>query len=121
MTGPGFKMTRPNDPCPCCSGKQWGRCCGEMLTQKADYVTFMRSKNGEPAYFIVANLRTNDIYTDEEGNVPVFITRAQALATAERGGLSRALGSVGLTEAKFKMFVSDMPNHYIVPGSTVLA
>lgn len=114
------KTTCATDPCPCKSGKTWGSCCGELLENKNNLVSFVRVRPGEPKYFVVSSAVGPELYTDEEGKTPVFLSRKQAAYCASKAPMPmRAV--IGIAEEKFGLFAIDVPNHYIVPASEAVA
>lgn len=106
------------DPCLCNSGKTWGKCCGALLEEKDVHLIRTRMTNATAKYWIVGNPLTSELYADETGQVPVFSAQAQAMMCSEKAGVCSI---IGVSEAKFAVFAKAVPNHYMVPESTVSA
>jgi hypothetical protein len=106
------RKMKASDACICGSRKEWGKCCGSLLKNKEGLVGRVRFTNEEPVRFFLGNMRTNDAYADEDGNVLVFINRAQAMALNE--ALNDAFQIVGMGETKWQLFQKDVPNHLVI-------
>ena len=61
--------TRPNEPCPCKSGKKFKKCCGSNV--------------GDLVYF-VANPETDEAMENDNGCVMIFPDRAIAAIVAQK-------------------------------------
>lgn len=133
-----MRIIRKTDPCVCDSGKTWGKCCGELISEDCMIVPLTEMRSSTAHYFVVGRIPDlttfrADVFKDEEGRVPVFATRAQANALAAQ--LSRKVvessespphtaelyTAVGIKRDSFHLFLAEHPDSYIVPASTISA
>lgn len=107
-----MKQMSADDACVCGSRKRWASCCGRHLREKETTVGFVSLTGKQSVRFFLGNMFTNEAFTDDEDNVIVFTSRAQALSCNE--SLNGAYHVIGMSEEKWSIFREDVPNHVVI-------
>jgi len=107
-----IKRMTATDPCICKSGLAWKKCCGRYLDNTNGVAGTYSVTGKEPVRFFLADLPTNEAYTDHDGTVLIFTNRAQALGLNER--LRHKYQIIGMAEEKWAQFQKDVPNHLVI-------
>ena len=89
-----MSTARPNDKCPCGSGKKFKRCCGSVIGQ---------------IRYIVVDPETSDALENGSGQVLVFEDKSVACLVGRRMGWAERGELVSLSEPRFEQFKEAMP------------